>query len=70
MFETTCEVFFDPFLRVVEISDELGETREAVIGLTVDWRMLYVVYTEREDVVRIISARPAVAAERKDYENQ
>ena len=69
-FETASEVFFDPFLRVVEISDESGEVREAVIGLTVGWRMLFVVYTEREGVLRIISARPVVAAERKYYEDQ
>ena len=69
-FETACEVFFDPFLRVVEVAEESGEIREAVIGLTVDWRMLYVVITERQAVLRIISARPVVAAERKYYEDQ
>jgi uncharacterized DUF497 family protein len=69
-FETACEVFFDPFLRVIEVSNELGEMREAVIGLTVGWRLLYVVYTEREDVLRVISARPVMAAERKYYEDQ
>lgn len=69
-FATACEVFFDPFLSVVEITEESGESREAVIGLTVGWRMLYVVYTERDDILRIISARPVVAAERKHYEDQ
>ena len=69
-FETACEVFFDPFLYVVEVSDELGEIREAVIGLTIGWRLLYVVYTERGNVLRVISARPVVAAERKHYEDQ
>ena len=69
-FVTACEVFFDPFLRVVEVTEESGETRAVVIGLTVGWRLLYVVYTEREDVLRIISARPVVAAERKYYEDQ
>ena len=69
-FATACEVFFDPFLPVVEVTEESGETGEAVNGLTVDCRMLSVVYTEREDVLRIISARPVVAAERKYYEDQ
>jgi hypothetical protein len=69
-FATACEVFFDPFLRVVDVNEESGESREAVIGLTTSWRMLYVVYTERESVLRIISARPVVAAERQNYEDQ
>ena len=69
-FATACEVLFDPFLRVVDVTEESGEDREAVIGLTVGWRMLYVIYTERENVLRIISARPVVAAERKHYEDQ
>ncbi len=68
-FETACEVFFDPFLRSVEVHDEFGEIREAVVGLSAGWLMLYVVYTEREGVLRIISARPVVAAERKNYED-
>jgi uncharacterized DUF497 family protein len=69
-FKTACEVFFDPFLRVVEVVDESGEVREAVIGLTSGWQLLYVVYTEREDALRIISARAVTAAERKLYEKQ
>ena len=69
-FETACEVFLDPLLRPVDVSNVSGEIREAVIGLTEGWVMLYVVYTERQDVLRIISARPVVAAERKYYEDQ
>ena len=68
-FETACEVFFDPFLRVVDAGMIEGEPREAVIGLTVGWRLLYVVYVERNDVIRIISARPAEKAERELYED-
>lgn len=69
-FETACEVFFDPFVRVND--DELlrGELREAVIGMTVDWRLLYVVYVMREETVRLISARPVTTIERKQYEDQ
>ncbi|HEX8071831.1 MAG TPA: BrnT family toxin [Pyrinomonadaceae bacterium] len=69
-FETACEVFFDPFLHVVAAGIVEGEPREAVIGLTVSWRLLYVVYVEHDDVIRIISARPAESAERELYENQ
>jgi uncharacterized DUF497 family protein len=68
-FEKACEVFFDPFIRVVDAT-ELGEVREAAIGLTEDWSLLFVVHVERrEDAIRIISARPATPEERRQYEN-
>ena len=69
-FETACEVFFDPFLRVVDAGVVEGEPREAVIAMTVNWQLLYVVYVEHDDVIRIISARPAEKEERELYENQ
>lgn len=69
-FETSCEAFFDPFLHVVAAGVVEGEPREAVIGMTVSWRLLYVVYVEQDDVIRIISARPAEKSERELYENQ
>ncbi|MBC7909137.1 MAG: BrnT family toxin [Pyrinomonadaceae bacterium] len=69
-FETACEVFFDPFLHVVDAGLVEGEPREAVIGMAVSWRLLYVVYVERDDTIRIISARPIEKAERELYENQ
>jgi uncharacterized DUF497 family protein len=47
-----------------------GEQREAVIGMTVSWRLLCVVYVENDDVIRIISARLANKAERAAYEIQ
>ena len=69
-FETACEVFFDPFLHVVDAGVVEGEPREAVIGMTVNWHLLYVVCVEHSDVIRIISARPTEKAERELYENQ
>jgi uncharacterized protein len=69
-FETACEVFFDPFLRVVDAGVVEGELREAVIGMTVNWYLLYVVYLEHRDVIRILSARPVEKAERLSYEDQ
>jgi hypothetical protein len=69
-FETACEVFFDPFLCGVGEEMVEGEPREVVMGLTVNWRLLYVAYTLRGEVVRIISARPATRQERKKYEDQ
>ena len=70
LFETACEAFFDPFLRVVESGVAEGERREAVIGMTEQWRLLYIVYVETENSIRIISARVAKKPERKFYEEQ
>lgn len=70
-FEVACETFFDPLLRPEDGGVSYGERRDAIIGLTVNWRLLYVVYVMRDDdVIRIISARPATKAEKKDYESQ
>jgi uncharacterized protein len=68
-FERACQVFFDPFVRLEDASDE-GETRSAAIGLSEDWSMLFVVHIWREEhAIRIISARLATARERKLYED-
>ncbi len=67
-FQQAAEVFFDPFLVVVDASRN-DEARDAVIGLDTRWNMLYVVHIEREEgVIRIISARKATRQEREDYE--
>jgi uncharacterized protein len=69
-FETACEVFFDPFLIIEDAVREATELRHAVIGLSCNWQMLYVVHVERSERYRIISARLATSVERKRYENQ
>ena len=68
-FETACQIFFDPFLRVEDATvDE--EQRDAAIGLTEDWTLLFVVHFLREgETIRIISARPATTQERRIYED-
>jgi len=67
-FQTACEVFFDPFVRLLRSEMLGGEEREVVIGITEDWRPLVVVYTFRAEAIRIISARPATLGERTQYE--
>lgn len=69
-FEVACEAFFDPFLRIVDAGTEGDEAREAILGLTEGWELLFVVFVERNDVFRIISARPATRQERRTYEDQ
>jgi uncharacterized protein len=68
-FEQACEVFFDPFVRLLEATPE-DEAREAALGLTEEWTLLFVVHLVREgEKIRIISARPATREERRLYEN-
>ena len=68
-FQQATEVFFDPFLVVVDASRN-DEQRDAVIGLDKRWNLLYVVYIESEnDIIRIISARKATRKEREYYES-
>ena len=69
-FETACEAFFDPFVLWLDEEVVEGEVREIIIGMTVNWRLLYVVYVMHDDTIRLISARKVTKAERKRYEDQ
>lgn len=46
------------------------EERFVTIGLSLISRVLLVVHTERDEAIRIISARKATPAERAEYEEQ
>lgn len=68
-FEQAAEVFFDPFLRVVDASRN-DEARDAVIGYDVQGRLLFVVHIVLEDdAIRLISARKATPKERQDHDS-
>lgn len=68
-FEEACQVFFDPLLHVEDATID-DEQRNAVIGLTENWALLFVVHMLRgDDAIRIISARTATAQERRTYED-
>jgi uncharacterized DUF497 family protein len=54
--------FFDP-----DHSDE--EDRYLTIGMSINNRVVIVSHTDREQAVRIISARVATKSERKGYED-
>jgi uncharacterized protein len=70
-FEVACQAFFDPFVYVLEEETHDDEIRETLLGMTLQWNVLYVVYTIRQgDIFRIISARPATSTERRLYEEQ
>lgn len=67
-FQQAAEAFFDPFIVVVDASRN-DEARDAIIGMDRRWNLLYVVHIERDDVIRIISARKATRKEREYYES-
>ncbi|WP_041585848.1 BrnT family toxin [Terriglobus saanensis] len=68
-FEEAREAFLDPLARYEDASPQ-QEARHACIGLTTDYRLLYVVHVIWEgDVLRLISARLAEPAERRRYED-
>ena len=68
-FELAAEVFFDPFLKVVDASRN-EEERDAIIGMDTRWNLLFVVHVELVDeAIRIISARHATRQERLYYED-
>lgn len=69
-FELASQVLLDPFIRVVDASDK-GEERDKAIGYPeASSRLVCVVHIIREDdAIRIISAWPATAEERRLYED-
>jgi uncharacterized DUF497 family protein len=70
-FEEGVTVFYDPLSATFEDPDHsVGEHRYLTIGLSSRNRLLVVAHTERGKIVRIISARPATAYERKRHERQ
>lgn len=69
-FEQAREVFLDQLARYEDASPQ-EEARQACIGLTTEYRLLYVVHVVREgEVLRLISARHAEPAERRRYEDE
>ena len=68
-FDEATTVFADP-LRSTFADDEhsIDEERFTTIGQFTEERILFVVYTESETIIRLIGARIATTNERKQYE--
>ena len=63
-------VFYDPLAYIFD--DEwhsVGEQREIIIGHDRNNRLLLVCFTDRGNIIRIISARKATNREYRDYED-
>lgn len=70
-FEEAATVFANPLAAI--FTDEThseGEVREIIIGHSSAGRLIVISFTERENAIRIISARKATKNERRDYEER
>ena len=69
-FVTGARVFLDLNRVIWDVSRPLdGEARSKAVGV-VEGRLLSVVFTAREQICRIISARPANSSEERRYGNR
>jgi uncharacterized protein len=63
--------FRDPFaIDLLDEREDYGEQRLVMIGMAEGPLLLFVAYTERDDHIRIISARRATKYEEEEYFRQ
>ncbi|NCS25983.1 MAG: BrnT family toxin [Microcystis aeruginosa BS13-02] len=68
-FKEAKAVFQDPLAYIFDDAwHSVGEKREIIIGHDNKNRLLVVCFTERNQIIRIISARLTTKKERQDYE--
>lgn len=64
-------MFKDPFaIELFDDREDYGEERFLIIGMTEGNILLCVVYTERQERIRVISARRATQLEQYEYFRQ
>lgn len=70
-FEEAVTVFGDPLsLTIDDPLHSQEERRFVTLGESSDRELLVVVHADREDTIRVISARKATRRERRDYEGR
>lgn len=68
-FDEASSVFDDPmFITFLDEEHSIDEERYITIGLSIKGRLLLVAHAERNDRIRIISARKATKNEEKFYQ--
>ena len=67
-FEEAARIFDGDCLTRIDDEEDYGELREITIGALSEMVVLTVVHTDRDGVIRIISARKADGRERRDYD--
>jgi len=69
-FEEARHVLLDPYALTREDGDSENEQRFITLGMSGKSRILIVVYTYRDETIRIISAWKANEPQRRRYESQ
>jgi uncharacterized DUF497 family protein len=68
-FEEASTIFGDSLsITIHDPAHSIGEDRFVTIGTSANGKLIVVVHTERDDIIRIISARNANRNERRQYE--
>lgn len=68
-FEEASTVFADILsITINDPSHSSGEDRFITVGTSFNEKLIVVVHTEHDDIIRIINARKATKHERKQYE--
>jgi len=68
-FEEANTVFGDPLGKIVQDPrHSLGEQRFVLLGRSERQRFLTIMFTDRGEAIRLISARKATRRERREYE--
>ncbi len=68
-FSEAITVFDDPLSSTLpDDQHSIDENRFITVGMSIHFRLLFVVYTETTSGIRLIGARPATAAEVAQYE--
>jgi len=66
-FEEAVQIFNDVHLSRLDTREDYGEVREISIGMITGTVVTVVVHTDRDEAIRIISARKANKRERNAY---
>ncbi len=70
-FEEARTVFRDPLSSTLpDDQHAAGEPRFLIVGMSARRRILFVVYPETGNTIRLIGARPAIASEVRQYEEE
>lgn len=68
-FEEASTIFGDPLsITIHDPAHSIGEDRFITIGRSINDKLIVAVHTDRDDVIRVISARKATRYEQGQYE--
>lgn len=69
-FEEASTVFDDPLVDIQpDFTHSIEEARFTAVGRSSEGRLLVVIFTEKTDAMRIITAREPTSKERRHYES-